>query len=329
MRKMIRRPAALSALLCATALTGGAALAAEEFPTRPIRLIVPFAPGGGTTIMARLVSDQYGARLGQSVVIENREGAGGTIGTAAAARSKPDGYTLMLAHSGTVAIAPHLYTKIAYDPLRDFTPIGLIAQIPLVLVVAANVPAKNVAELIQLARNSPGKISYASGGMGTGGHLAAALFAAAAKISLNHIPYRGAGPTLPDLLAGRVDMSLGPAAPFIQHMATGRLRALAITSAERSQLVPDVPTMKEAGVAGYETALFYGIIAPAGVPEAIVDRLSRELRSIVAMPETRVIVEREGGSPMPVTAAEYKAIMVADYRKWGDAVKISGAQLNE
>jgi len=314
----------------ALAVSGpGPARAADEFPNRPLRIVVPFAPGGGTTAMARAVGDPLGARLGQPVVIENRDGAGGTTGTALAAKSRPDGYTLMLAHSGTIAIAPHLYRNIAYDALKDFTPIGLIAQIPLLLVVSANVPAKNVNELIKYAQANPGKLSYASGGVGTGGHLAAALWAATVKIDIKHIPYRGSGPTLPDLLAGRVDLSLGPAVPFIQHLATGRLRGLAITTAERSPLVPDVPSMKEAGVPNYEVALYYGIIAPAGVPEAIVERLSRELRGIVALPETRAVVEREGGAPMPVTAAQYRDIMVADYRKWGDAVKISGAKLTE
>ena len=245
------------------------------------------------------------------------------------AKSKPDGYTLMLAHSGTIAIAPHLYPNIPYDALKDFSPIGLIAKIPLLLVVSANVPAKNVTELIRYAQANPGKLSYASGGVGTGGHLAAALWAATVKIDIKHIPYRGSGPTLPDLLSGRVDMSLGPAVPFIQHLATGRLRGLAIPTAERSPLVPDVPSMKEAGVPNYEVALYYGIIAPAGVPDAIVERLSRELRAIVALPETKAVVEREGGSPTPVTAAQYRDIIVADYRKWGDAVKISGAKLTE
>lgn len=316
------------AALAAGVLGMGSAFA-QDYPQRPIRLIVPFAPGGGTTAMARLVSDQVGAKLQQQILVDNREGAGGTIGSALAARSKPDGYTLLLAHSGTVAIAPHLYSKIAYDPLKDFTPVGIIAEIPLMLVVSAGVPAKTMEELLALARKQPGKLSYASGGVGTGGHLAAELFAAINQIRITHVPYKGSGPTIPDLLTGRVDMSLGPVVPFLPHIATGKLRALGMSSASRFPLVPDVRTMKEAGVPNYEIALFYGIVAPAGTPAAATQLLNREIRELANQAQAVALIEREGGVPRPVSVAEYGTIMAADYRKWGDAVKTAGVKIDE
>ena len=302
---------------------------AQDYPQRPVRIVVPFAPGGGTTATARLVSDQLSVKLRQQFLVDNQPGAGGTIGSALVAKSKPDGYTLLLAHSGTVAIAPHLYSKVAYDPLKDFAPVGVIAEIPLVLVVPSVVPANTLEELVSLAQKQPGKLTYASGGVGTGGHLAAELFAAIAQIRLHHVPYKGSGPTIPDLLAGRVDMSLGPVVPFLPHIATGRLRALGISSAVRSPLVPNVRTMIEAGFPSYSVSLYYGIVAPAGTPSVITQMLNREIRDLASQPQAKLVIEKEGGSPLPVTTAEYGAIMANDYKKWGEAVKTAGVKIDE
>jgi tripartite-type tricarboxylate transporter receptor subunit TctC len=305
------------------------ALAEEpNYPTRTITLVVPYAAGGGNDAMARIVADRMSKTLAQQIVIENRGGAGGTIATRAVAKAAPDGYTLVLGGTGTLAIDPTLYANAGYDPRKDFAPVGLIATSALVILVHPSVEANSVQALIALARKSPGKLTYASAGPGSGIHLAAELFASMAGVKLTHVPYKGSAPALNDLLGGHVQIYFSslPAAAGIR--SEGKVRALAVTGPSRSSVFPDLPTVAEARLPGYEAVLHYGIAAPSGTPAAVIDRLNTALREALASEETRTLLEGTGAEAMPSTPGEYAADIDREERRWSRIVREVGVKAN-
>jgi tripartite-type tricarboxylate transporter receptor subunit TctC len=301
------------------------ARAQGSYPDHPITLIVPYAPGGGNDVLARAIADPMSKTLRQPIVIENHGGAGGSVGTRQVAKAAADGYTLGLGGTGTLAVDPTLYPNVGYDPRKDFAPVGLIATSPLIVLVNQSVPARNLQELIALAKSQPGKLNYASAGIGSGIHLGTVLFAEMAGISITHIPYKGSGPALTDLLGGHVQIYFSSVPPAIGLVKDGRLRALAVTSLKRSASFPDVPTAAEQGLPGFEAVLHYGIVAPAGTPQPIINKLNSALRS--ALDDTKVHnhIATEGAEPLPTTPAEYAADIDREETKWSALVKKSGA----
>lgn len=301
---------------------------AQDYPNRPIMLVVPYAAGGGNDAMARIVADKMSKTLGQQIVIENRGGAGGTIATRAVARSAPDGYTLVLGGTGTLAINPTLYANAGYDPRKDFAPIGLIATSALVVLVHPSIAAKSIGELVALAKQEPGKLNYASAGPGSGIHLAAELFASMAGIKLTHIPYRGSAPALNDLVGGHVNIYFSSLPPAVGIAGEGKVRALAVTGPQRSHVFPDLPTVAEAGLPGYEAVLHYGIVAPAGTPRPIVDKLNAALREALASEETKAVLVGTGADPLPSTPEQYAADIDHEEMRWSRIVKAAGVKAN-
>jgi len=300
--------------------------AAQTYPNRPVTLVVPFPPGGSTTIVARIVADRMAEALGQPIVVDNRGGAGGTIGTRAVAKSLPDGYTLLLGYTGTLAIGPTLYPNAGYDPRKDFAPIGLIGNAPNSLVVHPSFAPRSVQELIAYAKANPGAVNYGSAGVGTVSHVAGEYFATAADIKLTHVPYRGTGPALADLIGGHIPMAFAPIPATHGPVAQGQLRGLAVTSAKRSSLVPDMPTIAESGIPGFEASLFYGIVAPAGTPRVIIDKLNEALRAALASDDVRQRLATDGAEPTPSTPEEYADHIDKDETRWSAVVKASGAK---
>jgi len=301
---------------------------AQDFPTRPIALIVPYAAGGGNDVMARIVADKMAAALGQPIVVENRGGAGGSIATRAVAHAPADGYTLGLGGTGTLAIDPTLYPNVGYDPRKDFAPIGLIATSALVVLVHPSVPAKTIPELIALAKKEPGKLAFASAGVGSGIHLGAELFASMSGIKLTHIPYKGSAPALTDLLGGHVQIYFSSLPPAIGLVQDGKVRALAVTGPERSKIFPDLPTVAETGLPGYAAVLHYGIVAPAGTPKPVVARLAAALRAAIASPDVATKIATDGAEIMGMTPEEYAADIDHEEAKWSEVVRRSGAKAN-
>ena len=300
---------------------------AQDYPSRPVTLIVPYAAGGGNDVMARIVAEKMSRSLGQQIVIENKGGAGGSIATRQVAKSLPDGYTLGLGGTGTLAINPTLYANVGYDPRKDFEPVGLIATSALVVLVNPAVDAKTIPELIALAKREPGKLNYASAGTGSGIHLGAALLAHMAGITLTHIPYKGSAPALTDLLGGHVAIYLSSLPPAVALVRDGKVRALAVTGPKRSPVFPDLPTVAEAALPGYEAVLHYGIIAPAGTPKPIVERLSIALAAALREPDVREKIEADGAELASMTPSEYAADIDREETKWSAIVKLSGARV--
>jgi tripartite-type tricarboxylate transporter receptor subunit TctC len=315
----------------AAALLFAASLArahAQDYPNRAITLVVPYAAGGGNDAMARIVADHMGKTLGQQIVIENRGGAGGTIATRAVAKAAPDGYTLVLGGTGTLAVNPTLYANVGYDPRKDFAPVGLIATSALVILVHPSVAAASVPELIALAKKEPGKLNYASAGPGSGIHLASELFASVAGVKLAHVPYKGSAPALNDLLGGHVQIYFSSLPPAVGMRAEGKVRALAVTGPERSRVFPDLPTVAEAALPGYEAVLHYGIVAPASTPRPIVDKLNAALRAALASEETKTILVSTGADAMPSTPEEYAADIDREETRWSRIVREIGVKMN-
>ena len=312
-----------AALLAASALLTGAA--AQDYPSRPITLVIPYPPGGGNDVMGRSVAEKMSKTLGQTIVVENRAGAGGSIATRQVARAAPDGYTLVLGGTGTLAVNPTLYDNVGYDPRKDFAPVGLIGTGQLILVVNPNVPVKTIPELIALAKKETGKLSYASSGIGSGIHLGAVLFEQMAGVKLTHVPYRGTAPALTDLIGGHVQMFFSSLPPAVAIAKEGKVRPIAVTGAARSAVFPDLPTVAET-LPGYEAVLHYGIIAPAGTPDAIIRKLSVALREAVASPDTKIRMAADGTEPLPSTPEEYAADIDKEEKKWSAIVRASGAK---
>jgi len=300
--------------------------AAQDYPNRPITLVVPFPPGGSTTIVARIVTEKMSEGLGQSIVIDNRGGAGGTVGSRAVSKSAPAGYTILLGYTGTLAIGPTLYGNVGYDPRKDFEPIGRIGTAPNTLVVHPSTPVHSVRELIDYAKANPGKLNYGSAGIGTVSHVCGEYFASAAGVKLTHIPYKGTGPAIIDLLGGHIPMAFAPVPATHENAQSGKLRMLAVTSAVRSTLLPEVPTIAEAALPGFEAVLRYGLVAPPGTPPAIITRLSAALNAALASGDVRARLAIDGAEPLPGTPADYAADIDREETQWSKVVKASGAK---
>ena len=316
----------VAALTC-VALTGALGLTrADDYPTRPITLIVPFPPGGSTTVMARNVADKMSAALGQQIVVDNRGGAGGTLGTRFVAKAAPDGYTILLSYTATMAIAPAMNANAGYDPGKDFTPIGMIGFAPSVLVVHPSLPVHSMAELISRAKAASSPMQYGSPGVGTVNHLAFEYLAAETGIKLQHVPYKGNGPAMSDLLGGHIPMMFLPI-PVALAIKAGTLRALAITSAKRTSLLPELPTIAESGVPDFEVALRYGLAAPAGTSPAIIARLNKELNAALAAEGVKTRLVTEGAEALPGTSEAYAADIAREEKKWGGLVKKLGLKV--
>lgn len=300
---------------------------AEEYPNRPVRFIVPYAPGGGVDIVARLIAPKLQESLGQPFVIDNRGGAGGNIGTAVGAKAEPNGYTIVMA-AAAFAINASLYRRLPFDPVKDFVPISLIAATPNIVAVHPSVPAKSIEELIRLAKAKPHSLNYASAGNGTTSHLAAELFKSMAGVDMVHVPYKGTAPGVTALLSGESQVAFAPALTLVGHIKANRVRALAITSAKRSPAFPELPTVAESGVAGFEARQWYGVVAPAGTPSEIVARLSGEIAKVVQTPELRKHFLVEGSEPIGSTPQEFGSHIRAEIAKWAKVVKASGAQID-
>jgi len=318
-------------LLCAAAFVFGLSGApngaqAQSFPGRTITLVIPFAPGGSTSIVGRVIADKMSQLLGQSIVVDNRPGAGGTVGTRAVANSEPDGYTILLGYTGTLAIGPSLYKNVGYDPGKDFAPIGMIGNAPSALVVHPSFAVKTVAELIAYAKANPGKVNFGSAGVGSVNHITGEYFARSAGITLVHIPYKGTGPALTDLLGGHIPMALAPIPAIHADVAARLLRALAVTGKTRSSLLPDVPTISETGLSGFEASLYYGLVAPAGTPRPVIEKLNKELRAALASDEVKKQLGLDGTEITPGSPEDYADFIDKDEKKWSELVKASGVE---
>src|SRR6476659_11237870 len=289
---------------------------AQDFPSKPVRIVVPWPPSGNVAITARTVAPALGEALGQQVVVENRAGAAGTIGSAAVAKSLPDGYTLLLGSSGTITAGPAVFKTPPYDPVRDFVAVGGIQSVPIVLTAAPKTPVSSFHEYMQLAKSKPGQLSIASAGSGSSNHLAIELFMRMADVKLLHVPYKGSGPAITDLLGSQVESMMDQLTASIGHIREGRIKALAITSRSRSPLLPNVPTLDELGVKGYEAATFTGIFAPAAVPSPIVERLASALRKALAQPAVRERYQAMGVEVMDMSQPQFAAYVRSDFQKW-------------
>ena len=317
----------LAAAACLAALLASAPAQAQEYPSRPVKVIVPFSPGGAVDGPMRVIAQELGKRMGQQVVVENKPGAGATIGSEIVARAAPDGYTLLLA-SQTNAISASLYNKLAYDPIDDFAPISLIGEEPGVLVVNPALPVKTFQEFIAYVKERPGQVDYASSGNGSGQHLFAALLASSTGLKMNHIPYKGSGQATTDLLGGQVMVSIPGTAGMVGHIKAGKLRALAVTGAKRSPQLPDVPTVMESGVPGFEAYVWMGLLAPKGTPPAIVDRLYRELAAVLATTEVKAYMATAGIEIVGSTPAEFGRFFRAEKDLWAKVVRETGAKID-
>jgi tripartite-type tricarboxylate transporter receptor subunit TctC len=314
---------------CAAALLAAAAHVthAQDYPTKPITMIVPFPAGGGVDAIGRIVADKLAADLGQPVIIDNRGGAAGVIGTRVAARAAPDGYTLVMATSGSIAINPNLYTNPGYHTLKDLAPIGLISSTPIVLMAHPSAPENSLADVIASAKASPGKLNIGTPPPGTSAQLGAELLKSMAGIDFTIVTYRGTGPLTTDLIGGHVKLGLNVLAPAMSNLKAGTLKAFAVLAPRRSSHLPDVPTSAEAGLPGFESGLNYGLLAPAGTPRPIIDRLNKALRALVDTPEVKERISADGGDPMPSTPEEYAKDIEREDAKWGGLIRKLGLKV--
>jgi len=311
------------AALAGMLVVAGSDALAQAYPSRPIRIISIFPPGGGNDILCRAVAQKLTENLKQQVIVENRTGANGIIGTEAAARSAPDGYTITLIPSGH-AVNASLYRKLPFDSVKDFTPISLAGSSPLVVALHPSVPVKSIKELVALAKARPGQINYGTAGVGSSGHLAGALFESMTGTTLAHIPYKGMSIAVTDVIGGQVYMTFGTSLSVVPHVRSGRLRALAVTGAQRSPALPDLPTVAESGVPGYEASLWYGFVGPARLPAEIVQRLNAEIAAALAAPEVRERLASQGVDARSSTADEFARLLVSDLDRWAKVVQRLG-----
>ncbi|UUZ70527.1 tripartite tricarboxylate transporter substrate binding protein [Polaromonas sp. P2-4] len=310
-------------------MASGAAFAQGAFPHKPISLVVPFAPGGPTDAMARTLANAIKPVLGQTMLVENKAGAGGNIGAEFVARAEADGHTLLFGTSGPLAINVSLYNKVGYDPVKSFSPIIQIGHLPNVLVVHPGVPAKTARELIAYAKANPGKLSYASSGNGASSHLAGVLFNMRAGTDIQHIPYKGTGPALNDLLGGQVAMSFTDVLTALPHIKAGKLRVLGVTAATRSRALPEVPTLMEQGLKDFDVSVFFGIVAPSGTPQDVVTKLNAAFAQVMQQPDVKQNLAQQGLEPAPqTTPAQLAVYMRSELAKWRDVIKVSGAKVD-
>ena len=310
----------IALVVALTALCAWPALA-QTYPNKPIVLVVPFAPGGTSELISRLVAQKLSERLGQQMVVENRPGAAGNIAMEQVARATPDGYTLILGHIGTLAVNPAMFAKLPYDAVKDFAPVSLIAAVPNIVAINPAVPAKTLREFLELARAKPGSINYGSAGNGSAGHLAMEYLKRVATVDMVHVPYKGTGPMLTDLLAGQTQATFTGSSPLIPQIKSGKLRALAVGSAKRSPSLPDVPTVAESGFAGFETAQWYGIIAPAKTPPAVIQKLSAEIAQVMKLPDVIARLAGDGTVMIGSTPTEFAGYIEAEMKRWGEVVR--------
>lgn len=317
----------LMVVLCSITFHVSLVWAAESYPGKPVRIVVAYPPGGGTDILTRTIGQKLGERLGQSFVVDNRPGANGNIGSEIAARATPDGYTLLMG-TANLTVNPNFYANLSYHVLKDFSPISLLTITPNVLVVNASMPVHSVQELITYAKSRPGVLNFASNGNGSSSHLSAELFDTMAGVRMAHIPFKGGGPALTALLGGEVQVMFGNPLALLPQVKTGKLRALAITSAKRSNAFPELPTISEAGLTGYVVNPWYGLLAPAGTPKRIVNLLSHEVVSIVQLPDIRAQLKRSGAEPVGDSPAEFRDFLRKELVQWAKVIQQSGAKLD-
>ncbi|MEO8487055.1 MAG: tripartite tricarboxylate transporter substrate binding protein [Betaproteobacteria bacterium] len=317
-------------VLVATALLAvlvPAATSAQAWPTKPIRLVVPFAPGGSSEIIARALAAALSPALGQQVYVDNKPGAAGNVAMEEVKRAPADGYTLILGHVGVLAVNPSLFGKaLPYDPVKDFSPVSVIATVPNVIAVHPSLPVTTLAELVRMAKAEPGKLNYGSAGNGSAGHLAMEYFKAQAKLDIVHVPYKGTGPMLTDLMGGQTQLTFNGVPPIIGQIKGGKLRAIAVGSTKRVPSLPDVPTIAESGYPGFETSQWYGILVAAGTPAPIVERLHREIVAALAKPETTRRIVDDGGAAVGNTPAEFAALITREEKRWGEVVRNAGVK---
>jgi tripartite-type tricarboxylate transporter receptor subunit TctC len=315
--------------LAATALLAmPAAAQAPAYPAKPIRYVVPYPPGGPLDIVARSLAQKLGPRLGQQVLVDNRPGAGGNIGAELVAKAPADGYTILMGAVATHAINPHLYRTLPYDPVRDFTPVTLITQVPNVLVVHPSLPVRSVSDLIALARAKPGALSFGSGSIGSAGHLAGELFKVMAKVDMVHVPYKGAAPAVADLLGGQIQLMFDNLASALPHVKAGRLRAVAVTTERPSPQVPQLPTIAASGLPGFDVSTWFGVFAPAGLPPAILERLHAELSAALKQPDVRAQLANLGAEPAALSPQAFAAFVQRELAKYEAVVRASGARVD-
>lgn len=316
----------VSVVAAALLVLSGVAFA-QNYPTRPVRFIVPFAPGGNTDVQGRLIAQKLTEVWGQQFVIDNRGGAGGTLGVDMAAKAPPDGHTLVLASYGNILVGPALYRKLPYDPVKDLAPVILVSTPPGLLVVNSALPVKNVKDLIAYGRANPGKLNYGSAGNGVWNHLFGELFNVMAKIDMAHVPYKGTAPAVTDLLGGQVQVVFSPFPTAMPHVKSGRLRALAVTDDKRSPIFPGIPTVAESGLPGYAAASWFAVLAPAGTPRPIVDKLNREINRILTEPEVKAAFVADGSEPVGGSPEDLAKSIRAGVAKWGKLVRDLNLQL--
>jgi tripartite-type tricarboxylate transporter receptor subunit TctC len=318
---MTRKLAVAVGCVAALALGAPALAQAQTWPARTVTIVVPFPPGGGVDVLARIAAERLSASMKATVVVENRPGGGGTVGTRAVAKAAPDGYTLMMAHTGTIAINPSLYANAGYDPRKDFTAIGMIASMPVALIAHPSFPAKTVAEVIAIAKKEPGKLNFGTSAIGTGGYLTAEYFKSAADLQMQIVPYRGTAPLMNDLIGGHVPVSFGVLPPALSNIQAGKLRAIAVTGTRRFSLLPDVPTASESGLPGFDSVLLYGLVGPPGMPRDIVDRLNKDLRAMAETDLVKQRVQAEGGDVLPSSPEEYAQSIDREEAKWSTLIR--------
>lgn len=319
---------ATSVLFSTLAIASGISFAQTDYPNKPIRLIVPFPAGGGTDIYARLIANKLTERLKWIVIVDNKPGAGGNIGVDAAAKSPPDGYTIVIGQTSNLAINPSLYKKLPYDPLKDLTPIILVADSAMALVVPAQSPYKTLNDFVSAAKQKPGDVSFGYSGNGTVAHLTGVVFQSTSGIKLQHVPYKGAAQALTDLMGGSIESYMSSATTVVGHVRGGKLRALAVTGKKRLESMPEVPTIGESGYPGFDAVSWFGLLAPAGTPAAIIERINTEVNKILTLPDVKEKIASEGGEPIGGTPQEFARILAEELPRWAKLVKESGAKLD-